>query len=178
MWNAVSSTDPDSWKRLEKALPVFAKGISKAGRYYERGGETSRGGAQFLPYDGNDPYEAGEVIAQALGFTSTRLAQKRAIYGEQMSTALYWTERRQLLMERYAYAVKTGDKAAKAEALQNIREYNGVLTNKELKPYRISNANLKNSLRSKMRVISLRERGLPTTTRDRLIYRDVEESHE
>jgi len=178
MWNAVSSTDPDSWKRMEKALPVFAKSLSKAGRFYERGGETSRGGAMFLPYDGNDPYEAGEVVAQALGFTSTRLAEKRAIYGEQMSTALYWTERRQLLMERYAYAVKTGDVNAKKEVLQSIREYNGVLTNAELKPYRISNANLKNSLKSKLRVLSLRERGLPTNTRDRLIYKDVEESFE
>lgn len=178
VWDSIASNDPDSWKRLEKALPVFAKSISKATRYATRGAETTRGGAEFLPYDDTDPYQAAEIIAQGLGFTATRLSQKRKIYGEQMATSLYWKTRRDLMMERYAYAVKTGDAKFKREVMEDIKNYNAQLTDAALKPYRISGVNLRNSLRSKMRILSLRERGLPTTKRDRLIYKEIADSYE
>ena len=174
MFNALSSTDPDTWKNFEKALPVAAKNISKASRYAMRGMETSRGGAEFLLYDGSDPYHIPEIIGQAMGFTATRLSQKRETYGEQMTTALYWVERRQLLMERYAYATKTGDSRMKRSTMEDIITFNKALTNKELTPYRISRSSLTSSLRTKLKALSKRERGLPTNDRDRLVYSAME----
>lgn len=177
LFNSMTSKDPDSWKNFEKALPVAFKNISKASRFYVRGEETTRGGAQFLLYDGSDPYHVPEIIAQAMGFTSTRLAQKRELYGEQMAVSMYWTQRRQLLMERYAYAVKINDARMKRETLLDIREFNKNLTKKALLPYRISRANLQRSLKSKLRVLSKRERGLPTSDRDRLVYTELSEHY-
>lgn len=178
VWNGVTSNDPDEWKSTEKALPIAFRNVSKATRFATRGMETSRGGAEMLPYDGSDPYHAGEIIAQAMGFTATRLSQKREMYGEQMNTALYWSERRQLLLERYAYAKKTGDSNMMKRTVEDIREFNKVLTNKELKPYRISNANMRRSLNFRLRTLRMREKGLPTTDRDRLIYKDIEDLYE
>lgn len=174
MWDGMTSTDPDRWKNIEKALPVALKNLSKASRLAVRGEETSRGGATFLPYDGENPYEAGELVAQAMGFTATRLSQKRELYGEQMSTSLYWTERRQLLMERYAYAVKTRDRETMRSTMEDIKEFNSSLTKPSLKPYRLNRATLKKSLNTKMRTLEKRERGLPTTDKDRLIYSELE----
>jgi hypothetical protein len=174
MWDAVSSTDPDKWKNFEKALPIALKNVSKASRYATREMETSRGGAEFLPYDGNNPYEMGEIIGQAMGFTSTRLAQKREMYGEQIQSSMYWSARRSLLLERYAYATKTRDKEARVQALQAIRDFNKSLTEPALKPYKISGPSMARSLKVKMRVLQRRERGIPTADRDRLIYSDIE----
>lgn len=174
IFNGLTSKDPDTWKNLEKTLPIAFRNISKASRYYVRGEETTRGGAQFLLYDGSDPYHVPEIIAQALGFTGTRLSQKRELYGEQMATSLYWTQRRQLLMERYAYAVKTEDRRAKREFLLDIREFNASLSRKELLPYRISRKDLNRSLAAKTRVLRRRELGMPTSDRDRLVYSELE----
>lgn len=174
MWNSVSSTDPDEWKNFEKALPVAFKNVSKATRFAVREMETSRGGAEFLPYDGHDPYHMGEIIAQALGFTSTRLAQKRELYGEQMQASLYWTSRRSLLLERYAYATKTKDKEARKDAIESIRRFNASLQDPALAPYKISGPSMARSLKTKMRILQRREAGLPTTDKDRLLYSDLE----
>lgn len=174
MWNSVSSSDPDTWKNFEKALPVALKNVSKATRFSVREMETSRGGAEFLPYDGHNPYHMGEIVAQALGFSSTRLAQKREMYGEQIQSSMYWATRRSLLLERYAYASKTKDKEARKEALAAIHRFNASLTAPELKPYKISGPSMARSLKTKMRVLKRREMGIPTTDRDRLLYNDIE----
>ncbi len=174
MWNSVSSTDPDSWKNFEKALPVAMKNVSKATRFYTRGMETSRGGAEFLLYDGNNPYEMGEIVAQAMGFTSTRLAQKREMYGEQIQSSMYWASRRTLLLERYAYASKTKNKEARTKAIEDIRRFNASLTDPALVPYKISGPSMARSLKTKLRILRKRELGIPTTDRDRLIYSDIE----
>lgn len=174
LWDSMASSDPDTWKRLEKALPVSAKNVSKATRYMVRGAETTRGGAEFLLYDGENPYEMGEVLAQAMGFSSTRLSQKREMYGEQMQTSMYWADRRSLLLERYAYAVKTKDAKAKVEARKDIIRFNKSLTNKELTPYKISGKSMARSLRSKLRILRKRELGQPVSKKDRLVYSDIE----
>lgn len=176
MYDSINSTDPDTWKRIERAMPSALKNFSRATRIATRGAETSRGAAKFLEFDAALPDEAAELIAWGLGFSPTRVTRKHEIFGEQSSTALYWQTRRQMLLERHAYHMVMDDKRARRETAQDITKFNRSLQDKELRSFRISNIDIRRSMRQRLRMVRLRERGIPVSTRQRLVYRGVAES--
>jgi len=115
---------------------------------------------------------------EAMGFTATRSSQMWSLYGEQASGAAYLTARRQSLLEHANYAKYNKDAEAYREARTAIAEWNRTHTSRETRPYRISADSLERSYRSKLRVLKLRERGLPVTQRDRLFYQEAARRHE
>lgn len=178
VYKAVTSNDPDTWKRTEQALPVAVKNASKAVRYATRGEETTRGDVQFLAFDGGTPEHWAEITTQALGYTPTRMAQKREIYGEQMQAALFWRARKSVLFEAYGYARMSEDREGIADATKAIKQHNDSLTAPELQAFKISRRDLKRNLENRYRIAAKKERGLAPRESEELLYRHIRMQYE
>lgn len=178
LYKAITSTDPDTWKRTEQGLPVAVKNASKAVRFAVRGEETTRGDVQFLAFDGNSPEQWAEITFQALGFTPTRMAQKRELYGEQMQTALFWRARKSILFEQYGYAKMTEDREGIADATRAIKNYNDSLTAPHLRPFKISRQDLKRNLENRYKIAAKKERGMAPSEKEELLYRHIRMEYE
>lgn len=170
-WN---STDPDEWKNIERALPVFMKNAMQGARWLDEGQETFRGGGEFLNMD--KPEHRVSAIAKAMGFQPTRLTQKYKQVMAQQEAAMYWSLRKQMLLTDYAYAVQIGDREARKDANDAIRKHNKNMRQvKELRGLAISSKDLKRSLRAKQREIALRERGLTSQKRQQPLHQSLKE---
>ncbi|ATB52660.1 putative DNA methylase [Vibrio phage vB_VspS_VS-ABTNL-3] len=175
-FKAANSTDPDEWKNMEKVMPSSMRNLSKAARYTTRGAETSRGGAEFVKFDGETAGDYSAILFQALGFSPKRVTTKYESDNEKQSTSKYWTGKSTSLLEGLAYQQKLGDKEGIKEARQAIVDFNKSLTLPHLIPFRITNKQIQASLKSKARTLYKREAGIPTSRKERLLYQEVEAS--
>ncbi len=175
---AVTSNDPDTWKTWERALPIAAKNVSKAIRIFNRGEETGSTGETFLSYEPNQadaPSRAelnGELVAQALGFASSRAGVKWEYAMAQMDAITWHQTRRSMLLDDMAWAKKWNDKEVLADVRKSIRRYNASVPNPNLK---ITNDTIRRSLRERKRRQELKERGLPAQNSYQGISRDIQQ---
>lgn len=178
VFKAANSTDPDEWKNMEKLMPSSLRNLSKAARYATRGAETSRGGAEFVKFDGETAGDYSAILFQALGFSPKAVTVKYESDNEKQSTSKYWAGKGQSLLENLAYQYKNHDKEGIKEARKAIVDFNQSLTLPHLKPYRITGKQIQQSLKSKGKVLKKRELGIPTQRKDRLLYMEVDKSRE
>lgn len=137
-----------SLKRWEKAMPRAARGLSKAGRYLWNGEETNRSGAQVISFDRTDPVQLAEIVAQASGFNLTRAARKWDAIRAVKEVDYIYEVRRQLLFSEYYRAVKSKDKEAMNDVMEEIKTYNNEVPNKGRI---IKRDNLRKSVRQRLK---------------------------
>ena len=170
---ALSDDNPDVFKRWERALPSSLKSISRAYRFATEGMETTRTGAKLIDFNVNDPEQLSEIIAQGLGAAPTRLNVERQLRWLQKEHAQYYQVRRGMLMEQFAYALKTRDREAVAQMRKRIRAYNEYVPHPSL---RIGRADLARSLKARRRGQALSERGYPVSRREAPLFESLRSS--
>lgn len=162
----------DDFKRLERGLPRGMANLLKAYRLVAEGRERTRTGATVVEYNIGDPNHLAEIIAQGLGFSSTRLSQRWDREAMLRETDNYWMTRRRILMAGLNHGYSMGDQEMVEDYRQDVRKYN-----KEV-PYpglRIRGADLARS--RKGRVLANRNfvLGLGRTRRARGLAEEIRE---
>jgi len=159
VWRAATDTNPDKWKVWERTLPIAFKSMSTAARRLSRGEEQYRGGGTMAEFSPHEPEHMAELMAQTLGFATTRVNQKYEADFSVENLKQYWVIRRGLVMQNYAYAYMSGDQEAISDAWKALERYNGIIPDPAL---RIQGKQLLQSLKQRFRRASLRERGIPS----------------
>lgn len=118
----------DEWKKWESILPRAAKAVSKAYRYATKGEETTSNGAKFVGFNVRDPDDRATIIAQALGFNSTKVTSKWEAVLSVADDIKFYQSRRLSLLAQLDDAVRTKD-------VQGIKDINKAIVeyNKEMK---------------------------------------------
>jgi len=109
-------------RALEKAMPVAARNIAKAIRYYTDG---------VLTKDGKpitEDLDAYELFMQAFGFTPTQVQKASARAGARKEIVNEVIERRQALFKNAYAAWSQGDQEGYIKALQDISKWNKTQT--------------------------------------------------
>ncbi len=166
VYRAALSRDPDSWKVWERTMPSVVRNASAALRRGRRGEEIYRGGGQLAQFDPQDMEHRAELIAQMLGFPTTRVNQRFEADFAVQNMKQYWALRRGLVMENVAYARMSGDAEPIKDTMDALHRFNDSVPDPAL---RINGAALLRSLRARFRKASLRERGIPSE----LLYRRI-----
>lgn len=161
MVKAMESNDPDTWKRWERMMPPAFRQLDKAVRMFQRGAETTQGGAAVAKFDVTDPLAIGELVGQALGFTPSRLAEKWDENAALQDAVKYWSTRRGILFNQFAFAAQAKDREALADSREAIREYNSSVPDKRL---RIGMDDLRSSLKQRALANKRSETGRAGTT--------------
>lgn len=123
-YQALTSTDPNIVKRVEKAMPKFMRSISAATRKAVTGEETNRAGVPIVKYDIENAEHRAELIAQALNFQTTRESRAKEKHYLTQNIAKYYETRRRLLLEDLSYALRTEDKKMYSQAWVAVMKYN------------------------------------------------------
>ena len=174
LWKTYESSDPDIWKKWERAMPVAVKSLSKATRLGARGEETFRGGGTVVSYDIHDMETRVALLTQAFGFTASKLSQKYELMGIKDDMRRYYSLRRQMLMEDYAYAIESTNREAIADARRAVYEFNNGLPD-GAGALRISQRILSDSIKQRKRRARLRTMGLPNEKGLRAPFQQVDQ---
>lgn len=171
-WRAAMDTDPDTLKRWERTMPSAMRNMTKALRRAGRGEESYRGGGSVSKFDWQDTEQRAELIAQFLGFSTTRVNQRYEADYAIRNVTEYWAIRRAIVMENVAYARMAGDNEVVADSIQALKRFNESTPDPALK---INSTQLLQSLRQRFQRASLRERGIPSELLYRRIVRTMRE---
>lgn len=174
LWKTLESSDPDVWKKWERTMPVAVRSLSKATRLGARGEETFRGGGTVAQYDIHDMETRIGLVSQAFGFSSTKLSQKYELMGIKNDMRKYYTSRRQLLMEDYAFASDSGNREALADARRAVIEFNTGLP-EGAGALRLTTKILNDSIKQRRRRARLRTLGMPNERGLREEFRQLDQ---
>lgn len=170
MLKAISDTTADLDKRFQSALPKVVANPLKALDYADRG-YVNKQGIKKLDFDENNPYHQAEIIAQALGFTPTRITNESAKSWAQLKTKIYYDTQKRLLQRQFMLAVEARDDAVRKDVLKDIRRYNDTVP---YPSFKINPTGLERSVMQSVKNRVLISRGLPTTLKDIPVYVDIE----
>lgn len=146
---AMTSKDPDAWKRWEKILPVFMKSASQGIRWGVRGEETSSDQSTLLAFE--TPEQRAEMVLKSLGFQPTRVDQKRQQLRATQVPVLYLQARQAALLKQLDYAVLTKNREGRKDVLDAIKAYNDNLAKSKIyAPLMIKSETISNSLRGRI----------------------------
>lgn len=173
-WRALTDQNPDKWKVWERAMPSALGSASKALRRGIRGEESFRGGGAVAKFDPNNLESRLEVIANALGFQPTRVTQAYEQRGFQEDLRRYWTTRRAMVMENYAYGVLSGDPELRADTVDELKQFNQEAPSPQL---RVSAQQILSSLRQRTKLANLREQGVPNQRAFVPLYSNVKKGY-
>lgn len=163
---------PDKARLIERALPAALRQGARAIRWGAQGGETDPRGAMKMPMSWQDTEQRMEIIAGALGFQPTRLAERREQDEMFKRHAEFYMARQSKLLQDFAYVYSLRDREGIADARKAIRQYNMEVPDPRL---RISGQMLKRSVVSRMRNIRKLERGLPLEGKKFIgLYREID----
>jgi len=175
MMQAIADTgNPDNFKRWERAMPAFLRGLSKATRLSDRGFEMTNRGAKLTEFDTSDWNHMAELAGISLGFNPTRLSQKWDAVRQQTESEMYFATRRESLLRALDHATYTGDKEGRKDAQDAINRYNKEVPYRAL---RISRKTQTTSLRERKRRRRLAERGIPAQKQYKQLARDITKLH-
>jgi len=173
-WKTLMSQDPDQWKSWERAMPSAMRVASQATRRLSRGEESFRGGGAIEKFDPLDSEHRAELIANSLGFSPSRLSSEYEKRSAQEDLKQYWTVRRAMVLENYAWALLSEDMDARADSLEALRNFNRDAPSPRL---RLSPDQIRDSLKQRTRLRTLREQGLPNEKAFQPLYRQVSEQY-
>jgi len=162
LYRAANDSDPDSWKRWERAMPIALKSASKASRWMVRGEEEFRGGGVLAEFNPLDVEHHAEIAAQSLGFAPTRVQQRYERRAAIETAKEYWLVRRQMLLEDYAYVKLMRHREGLADVRSAIKEFNATAPHWKLK---IDQETLAKSIESRRKSIQARQKDVPTARR-------------
>ncbi len=170
----LADSNPDEWKRWERAMPSAMKSASQALRRGTRGAEEFRGGGSIVKFDPNDSEQRLETVVNALGFAPTRLRQVQELRSSQEDLRQYWTTRRALVIENYAFAVLSNDQEVLSDARDKLRKFNESAPATKL---RVTSETIRRSLAQRTKLRQLRDSGLPPAKAFVPLYTALAESY-
>ena len=91
-------------KRWERAVPRSLASVAKAYRYLHDQRERTRTGATVVDFDVSDPDHLAEIALTAMGFSSTRVAQRWSEEMMKREAQEFWTAQSGMLLSRYDYS--------------------------------------------------------------------------
>lgn len=172
MLQAASSNDPDTWKRVERGMPLsVGQMVMTSLRWANRGGETDSKGAMIKSLDPNDPYEAAEIAGKALGFTPRSVAEAKEQQRLRQDFVNYYLIRRQLLLKSLNFSIEQGDIAGRDEALYAIRGFNQDIPFKSMS---IKGDEIRNSVKQHAKAKAMQEALGVSSKRGAEIARELE----
>jgi hypothetical protein len=138
-------------KGVEKLLPAFFRGTATAIRYDQEGAKSATG----AEIKAKEDFTMAQLVAQALGFRTTGLAQimNNNFAIQQMVNKL--TGQRGNLMKRLDVAIESGNDANVDEVLDDIDTFGA-----KYPTYRIKNSEIASSLKAREKVRRQSEAGL------------------
>jgi hypothetical protein len=152
-------------KGTEKLLPAFFRGTATAIRYDQEGAKSATG----AEIKAKEDFTMAQLVAQALGFRTTGLAQvmNNNFVIQQMVNKL--TGERGNLMKRLDIAIESGNDANVDEVLDDIDTFSA-----KYPTYRIKSSEIASSLKAREKVRRQSEAGLylDKRARDFEILRD------
>jgi len=157
-FKAVGDDNPDSWKRWERAMPSAMKAANRAWRLYEREAEEFKGGGVVVPFDPYDSQHMAELIAQAFGFTPTRLNQRYELRAHQEDLKEFYLSWRKRLLMQYEYVTRVRDPEGLKDVREAIRQFNQAVPHFKL---RLTPKVLQRSVEERRRRARARETGIP-----------------
>lgn len=146
----------DSFKRWERAMPSQLRNMSRAYRRYTQEGEFARTGANIAEVNPEDPEHFLELLFQAGGFPTTRIAKEWDRIRMQQEAAMFWNARKEVLMKAVDKAGRQGDDEGVADALAAIEKYNNEVP---FDAMAISGRNLRASRKARRRTRERQEAG-------------------
>lgn len=153
-WRGIDMIKGGDFKNgVQVMAPKFARDLMKAYRQLNEG-LVSYGGDEILPASDFDPMD---VIGQAIGFTPAQVSESW-----ERNSALKNAEQRVLrnrrkLINRYALALRMGDKDGVRAALAGIRTFNGVALHRSVA---ITSDTLRRSMKARARISAKRQDGV------------------
>jgi hypothetical protein len=127
-WNVgqyIFSSNPNSWKAADKALPKVLKDISAGTRWLVKGNEISPRGNVIAPFSIDDPMQIVEALGKMAGFQSGRVSGIQEEQFRENQAHEYYRLRRGVLEQWYFYAHHVWNTQASQDAIrQEIDEYN------------------------------------------------------
>lgn len=178
------SVDGHKWEQL---LPRFLHGMAKSYRYgltpgnvgslltgqeTTPGAETTRAGARIARFDISDPGDLTTVLAQALGYTPTKIAMTWDVLREAKETIQIYNARRSAIYAQFDKALLSGNKQAIVSVERAIKDYNDQV--KDVDPSMMIKASqVQTSLRERQRQRGMMEQTLAGNKRDYLVTRRV-----
>lgn len=121
---AANSSDPDNWRRWEKALPTASRNASQALRLYTRGKEETQRGDVIAEFDPHDTRDRMELIMKAMSFQLTDISEGWEQSIAQRDAVGYYKIQKSLLLKDLNYARYTKDREGIADASKAIKSYN------------------------------------------------------
>lgn len=170
---SLADDNPDTFKRWERSLPSALRSISRASRFARDGEEKTRQGATIARFDVKDPEQLAEIVIQGLGAAPSRINQERELRWTQQEHARYYQTRRTMIMMQFDYARQSRDPEAIADARRALRSYNLTVPHPAL---RIRAKDLRTSVKNRQRTRALQERNLPSSRKERGLFRQIEEN--
>lgn len=175
IYTGLMSDDPDTWRRMEKLVPMTsAVNVSKALRYAVRGKEETRSGKVIADFEPFDARASMEIAGQALGFTPSRV---RAGWEQQMllgDMSRYYSVQRTKLLKDHNWALYTEDREARADAIEAIREFNAAVPYPEMG---ISASSIRESARAYITSRAYGEAGIVQEKKLRRLEKQVQEAY-
>ena len=174
LWKSYEDTDPNSWKKWERAMPTAMKSLSRAARFLNYGEESFRGGGTVAAFDPHDTEQQAEVYAQAFGFSPTRINQRYELRAAQEQMKEYMMVKRSMLLDEYSYARQVNDREGLADVRKRIQDFNRVAPDPKL---HITHDVLARSTAQRVNRAKLRTRGQPAETSLKGLYREIAQSY-
>lgn len=154
---------------IEAMSPAFLRNLVKAGRFADEGVLTARGDPII------EDITTREIMFQALGFAPQRLSSQYKINNQIKDMEYEIRDRRTRLMDQYAKAVRTKDRAAQRDVLEEIDQFNKANPQKGIV---IKRDSLRRSLAKREEVSQQTEKGIfltPSYQQRLREYRDLED---
>lgn len=170
---AIADNNPDTLKKFEKAMPSFARNMSKAYRHATRGEETLPDGTVVTKFNVDDSMHKAEIVLQGLGFASTRVAEAKAPVYMTKEILQYYMLRRSSYMQMLDYSKRNKDSKMYAKTWGEIRKFNIDMQKKGLGSMGIKTSDAKNSLKMRETQRQLQMRGIVGGKRGAQVSQDV-----
>jgi hypothetical protein len=116
-----------------------------------------------------------EIMWKAAGFNPAIVSHNREKRFAQHDARMYWTKRRERLMDDLWTATYKGDREAIADTRRAIGDYNSQIPKDYGPKLRITPKEMSASLKTRRKNQQLDQQGLPTQKRYRELYRNVGE---
>lgn len=161
--------NPDWHKRLERGMPTAMRNVSKMYRYWEQGNENVKG-VRIHEFDRSDWRDSMEILATGAGFQLRPITQQYDQIAMRKEAEMFWTLRRDRLLDMYAYLRRVNDTEEIKEFWDRVRDYNDSV------PYASLKMSPKTIQRSwKAREVSRRylEQGIPPRKMYRQMNQDI-----
>lgn len=173
------SNDPHTagYKKWEAVMQREMKALSKAGRYAITGVEKNNSGAVIARFNVNDPDDVATLLTQALGFSPTKLNQRRELTTAQKESEQFYDGWKKSLYAQLDAALQADDQKVVDDVLRGIQQYNAEVIKQGFGTMVVKPQQMLSSIKNRSKNRVKEEEGLPTRRSSTPLYQQLEEQY-